>query len=100
MYKLSHAADQDIVRILEYSLTHFGVEVAQNYVNDLETCFAKLADYPQIGRAVDHLKPGYYRFPHQSHVIFFQIHTDHILIQRVVHKSRDLDAGTALLTEP
>ena len=62
-----------------------------NYHISLESCFESLAENPQIGLQSDFIKQCYYRFNHQSRVVFYQIFESQILIVRVLHKSMDVD---------
>lgn len=49
----------------------------------------KLADIPGLGRSIDHIRPGYFRFPHASHTVFFVKQTGLIRIVRVLHQRMD-----------
>jgi toxin ParE1/3/4 len=42
-----------------------------------------------MGRTADDLKPGFSRFRYQSHMIFYTIEPDQIVIQRVLHARMD-----------
>lgn len=91
MYRLSSAAERDIADILEYSLLNFGVDTAQRYVTALEGCFATLSDNPTFGRSAEDLRVGYRRHTHQSHTIFYLVEGADVVIQRVLHSSRDIE---------
>ena len=61
------------------------------YHQSLEHCFETLAENPLMGLQSDFIKENYYRFNHQSHVVFYKIKTSELLIVRVLHKSMDVD---------
>jgi len=42
-----------------------------------------------MGSAADDIRPGYRRFPHESHVIFYMVDAEDILIVRILHKRMD-----------
>jgi len=86
MYSLSEAAAKDIEEILQRSLADFGVEQTQIYYDSLRQCLALLGDNPAMGRAAEDIRPGYRRFPHESHVVFYRSDKDAVVIVRIVHK--------------
>ncbi len=90
MYKLSNAAAQDIEEILEQSLAEFGLAQTENYYDSLTNCLKLLADNPEMGRAADEIRPGYRRFPHKSHLVFYRVVRKHdILVVRILHHHMD-----------
>jgi toxin ParE1/3/4 len=88
-YRLSREAIADIEAIGDHGLATFGVNQTLKYHLGLEHCFGLLADFPDIGRASDELRPGLYRHGYKAHMIFYTIHTDHLLIVRVLRASMD-----------
>jgi toxin ParE1/3/4 len=89
-YKLSKAAEQDIENILDYSYLTFGEKVAENYFIDLKECLQTLSENLFIGINSDSLRKGYFRHPHQSHIIFYKLKTNGIFIVRILHKNMDI----------
>ena len=88
-YRLSAAAVADIEAIYLYTDEAFGSRQAEVYVGGLAQAFARLADFPRMGRSADDLRPGLFRFRYQSHAIFYTIEPDHIVIRRVLHGRMD-----------
>lgn len=89
MYKLSEAAASDIEDILDKSLVAFGTLQTEDYYAALKHCLALLGDNPEMGRTAEDIRPGYRRFPHESHVIFYTMDTDGVFIVRILHKHMD-----------
>lgn len=90
MYKLSRAAAQDVGNLLNHSLAEFGLSRAEEYVSSLTHCLPLLSDNPELGRPGDGIRPGYRRFPHGSHQIFYKTTGDtDILIVRILHAHMD-----------
>lgn len=89
MYELSETAARDIEDILDRSVSEFGVIQTEIYYVSLTRCLELLSDNPEMGSAADEVRPGYLRFPHQSHVIFYTLREDDILIVRILHKRMD-----------
>lgn len=90
-FELSEAADRDLTGIYRYSYRQFGVEQADAYLFALEQCFARLAQFPQLGRSIEHLRRGYFRFEHASHTVFYVRTEDGIRVIRVLHERMDPD---------
>jgi toxin ParE1/3/4 len=90
-FELSEAADRDLTDIYIYSYRHFGEHQADAYLIALEHCFAQLADAPGLGRAIDYVRAGYYRFRHASHVVFYVPTGFGVRIVRVLHERMDWD---------
>ncbi|MFZ0254347.1 MAG: type II toxin-antitoxin system RelE/ParE family toxin [Gammaproteobacteria bacterium] len=88
-YRLSKQAAEDLADIADYTMEQFGIEQARHYRDGLERCFQDLADNPNLGRSAEQLAPKLRRFEHQSHVVFYLLEAENLLIVRVLHASRD-----------
>ena len=88
-YRLSVAAEEDIRAVYRSSQTMFGLRQTEIYMEGLGRTFQNLAQIPGMGRTADGLKPGFFRFRYQSHMIFYTIEPDQIVIQRVLHARMD-----------
>jgi toxin ParE1/3/4 len=90
MYRLSNGAAQDIENILEQSLVEFGLLQTKNYFKSLTRCLKLLGDNPEMGRSAEEIRPGYRRFPHKSHLIFYKpTGKNDILVVRILHPHMD-----------
>ena len=87
--ELSEAAARDIDELLEQSLIDFGVRQTEFYYAALTRCLERLGDHPELGGTAEDLRPGYRRFPHERHVIFYTIRAGGIFIVRILHQRRD-----------
>ena len=88
-FELSEAADRDLAGIYRYSYRQFGANQADAYLDALEQCFGRLAAFPQLGRSIDLLRRGYFRFEHASHTIFYVKVAGGVRIIRVLHERMD-----------
>ena len=91
MYALTEEATGDIKNILERSITDFGLQQTELYYNSLKNCLELPGINPAMGSVADDIMPGYRRFPHQSHVIFYRTVENGILIVRILHKRMDIN---------
>lgn len=71
-YELSRAADRDLDDIYVYTYRQFGVLQADAYFESLEKCLSKLAENPALGVDASNVRPGYRRFIHQRHTVYYK----------------------------
>ncbi len=88
-FELTEAADRDLTGIYRFTYLRFGAEQADKYLLALENCFAQLADFPQLGRSIEHLRRGYFRLEHERHTIFYIRTKTGVRIVRVLHERMD-----------
>jgi toxin ParE1/3/4 len=85
-YELSNKADDDLNEIYIFSRQRFGKAKADAYLLALEERFSILARQPRLGRRIDHIRPGYLRYEHVSHSIFYRLTENGIIVMRVLHR--------------
>lgn len=88
-YRLSKSADDDLARIATYTVEKFGVDQAIAYRDGLNRAFVFLAEFPLAARERSELRqrPRVHRYA--SHLIFYRVETDGVLILRVRHGRED-----------
>lgn len=89
MVKLSAAAAHDVEELLDRSIAEFGIQQTENYYDALMRCLELLGENPELGYAVDDIRSGYRRFPHESHVIFYTLDQNDVFVVRILHKRMD-----------
>jgi toxin ParE1/3/4 len=88
-FELTGAADRDLTEIYIYSHGRFGERQADDYLLGLSSCFAQLAEMADMGRSIEDIRAGYYRFTHARHVIFYKKFEGGVRIVRVLHIATD-----------
>jgi toxin ParE1/3/4 len=88
-YRLSIAAEEDVQGLYQFSQILFGPRQTDIYMEGLGRAFHNLAQTPGMGRGAENLKPTFFQFRYQSHMIFYTIEPDRIVIQRVLHGRMD-----------
>ena len=64
----------------------------RRYLTQLDTAFHDLADKPEIVRARNDIREGYYKFGVGKHLIFYRLKVkDQIEIVRILHGRMDID---------
>ena len=82
-YSLSDAADADLAAIFWQGLEGFGVSRTERYLEELEQTFDYLSRYPQAARLRTELTPPIRAYPHNAHVIIYDVAESQIVILRV-----------------
>lgn len=80
----------DIEDIAHHGIVKFGIEQAALYHDEMFKQFDLIAEYPQLGRLIEPNHLELYRFGYGSHVIFYFIQTDKIIIRRILHGHMDV----------
>lgn len=88
-YRLSIDAVEDIRTAYRSSLMMFGPRQTEAYMEGLRRTFRNLAQIPGMGRSAEHLKSRFFSFRYQSHMIFYTVESQWIVIQRVLHARMD-----------
>ena len=65
-------------------------DVATKFLAAIERHFEPLRTFPNTGALRDHLLPGLRVVFHQRYAIYYQPHSNAVVIVRVVHSARDI----------
>jgi toxin ParE1/3/4 len=92
-YRLAPEAEADLQDIAFYLFQETGnIEVADRVIQLVAERFDLLADHPRAGRARDDLRPGMRLFPVGDYLLLYREAGPDVVIVRVLHGSRDLEA--------
>jgi toxin ParE1/3/4 len=91
-YKLSNAAQEDLIRIHQYGIKTFGMTQADKYFDMFFDYFDIIAQRPFSFESVDYIKVGYRRCVCGSDSIYYKINNDIVEIMAIVG-SQDLKNG-------
>ena len=89
--RLSPKARADLDSIWNYTALHWGISQAEDYMGALGKTMKLLAGSAHLGRNIDDIRKGYFKFPAASHIIFYRIAPDTIDVIRVLHKGMDVE---------
>lgn len=85
----ANAASKDLEDIFLHGLLNFGAKQADEYAVAIKERLDVIAGNPEIGRLDTRVNPAVRRFEIRSHVVFYDIAEDTILIVRILHKASD-----------
>ena len=89
-YKLSPQAEQDLLDIFLFGIENWGEKQADDYANELESCFELLAKNPDIGLLRSELYENIQSFISGAHVIFYRRIGLIIEISAILHQKMDI----------
>ena len=89
-YKISNTAKEDLIRIHQFGISHFGEKQADKYFNAFFDSFEKMAKNPFAFEAVDHIQIGYRRCVSGVDSIYFRLKGDVVEIMTIIGK-QDLE---------
>jgi toxin ParE1/3/4 len=91
-YKLSRLAENDLIRIWEYTVHEWSLHQAEKYLDGLLSSFEAIGDGKIKGKAIDQVRKGYQKSLYGKHYIFFRFSTENKAeIIRVLHVSMDVE---------
>ncbi len=91
-FELTKSAQADLKSIAKFTQERWGVRQRNTYLKEIDQVFHALAKNPVMGRACDEVREGYRKFPHGSHVIYYnQIDSGVLLVVRILHTTMDVD---------
>lgn len=88
MLRITEEAQRDLSEIRIYTRRAFGARQASLYMGRLKDGFKALRRHPDIGFAIDHLKPGFRCFRVQHHAIFYVQVDEGIAVTAILHESQ------------
>lgn len=89
-FRLTLAAEDDIIRIAEGGVRLFGPAQARRYHDELFAIFDLIAANPRMARERHELSPPMRIYPFKAHLVIYRIEDDDdVLIVRVRHGHED-----------
>ena len=91
-FRLTQPAIQDIEQIADYIARQSGLDRADRFLSNLDAKFAKIAQFPNLGRQRDEILPLLRSLPIDNYLILYMPIGQNVEIFRVVSGYRDLSA--------
>ena len=88
-YVLSPKAQSDLDAIWDYTAERWDTDQAELYVRRIKSALESIASNPRRGRACEHVRPGYSKYPVGSHVVFYRLTEQGVDVVRIVHQRMD-----------
>ena len=88
---VSPRAQADIDDIWEYTVRRWGERQAETYIGLIKEGVDVIAENPAVGRPCDDVRPGYRRYPVGSHVLFYRVREEDVVVVRILHQRMDVE---------
>ena len=89
-YVLTPRAHDDLSQIWDYTAETWGIEQADQYIQDLVATFRALAEGSKTGTAANQIRLGYFQRVAGKHLIFYTKNRHGIRIVRILHQQMDI----------
>ena len=85
-YRLTPDAQTDLIEIRRFTVKQWGTAQAQKYLLELRQTIRLLAETPSLGKSRPDVGSNVLSFPHVSHVIYYVVHEQQLIVFGVLHK--------------
>lgn len=89
-FYLSQPAIQDVEDIADYIASQTELEQAERFLSKLDAKFARITQFPSLGRPRSEILPGLRSLAMDSYLILYTVTESRVDILRVVSGYRDL----------
>jgi len=86
-YRFTSDAQEDLTKIRYYTVEQWGSNQSNKYLMELQRTISVLAESPMIGTKRADISQDTFSFPHASHVIYYLMREEYLLIFAVLHKN-------------
>ncbi len=90
IYKLYPEAEIDLEKIWQHTVREWSTNQAFDYLDNLESAFQLLADFPLMSRERHEFSPAVRIHHHEHHLIVYLQEDYGIAVIRVLHESMDV----------
>ncbi|OUL21970.1 plasmid stabilization protein [Nostoc sp. T09] len=91
-FRLTEPAIKDIEEIADYIAKQTGLEQSERFLSKLDAKFAKIAQFPNLGRRRDEILPGLRSLTIDNYLILYMPIEQDIEIFRIISGYRDISA--------
>jgi len=85
-YRLTPDAQTDLIEIRRFTVKQWGTAQSQKYLLELRQTIRLLAETPSLGKSRPDVGSNVLSFPHVSHVIYYVVHEQQLIVFGVLHK--------------
>ncbi len=85
--RITPDAKNDLIKIRQFTISHWGKEQSNSYLSELRKKIRLLTGNPAIGMERTDLGTSIFSFPHTSHMIYYTLDTDQLVVFAILHQS-------------
>jgi len=90
-FELSNLAKTDLEEIWIYTLNEWSIRQANSYYKFIISKIEDICKNPAIGKSIANIKLNHKVLQVKSHLIVYQVKEKKIYIDRILHKSMDVE---------
>jgi toxin ParE1/3/4 len=83
-YRLTQKADDDLERLIDFSIHCFGLKHTLSYAEGMKQKFTEIVQTPKLWQSVNSIRQGYRRSVYGKHSIYYRIDKNEIVIVRIL----------------
>jgi len=91
-FRITEPAIQDIEEIADYIAKQSGLEQSERFLSKLDVKFAKISQFPSLGRRRDEILPGLRSLTIDNYLILYMPIEEDVEIFRVISGYGDISA--------
>ena len=85
-FRLTPDAQSDLIEIRRYTLQQWGSPQSHKYLSEIRHVMGLLVETPSMGKLRPDIGSDVLSFVHASHVIYYLVHTQQLVVFGVLHK--------------
>jgi toxin ParE1/3/4 len=85
-FRLTPDAQSDLIEIRRFTIKQWGGVQSKKYLSELRQTIQLLAETPSLGKPRPDIDADVLSFPHVSHVIYYVVHEQQLMVFGVLHK--------------
>ncbi len=85
-FRLTPNAQSDLIEIRQFTIKQWGSAQSLKYLSELRQTIHLLAETPTLGKLKSDVGADVFSFPHASHVIYYVLHEQQLVVFGVLHK--------------
>lgn len=86
-FRITEDAKEDLLGIRQYTLENWGTDQSRKYLENISQKLLVLSKNPLLGIAREDFGENIYSFPHGSHLMYYTIAQDQLVLFAVLHTS-------------
>jgi len=86
-FRLTPDAKSDLIEIRRFTIKQWGTAQSNKYLSELRQIIRLLAETPTLGRSRPDVGAEVLSFPQVSHVIYYVLHKQQLVVFGMLHKT-------------
>jgi len=89
--KIKPGAQNDLVKIFEYTAMNWGLSQAEKYQDDLYDGMQLLSEQEELGKDYPYSELSYRKLHVNRHLVFYRVEKQECIVVRILHDRMDIE---------